>query len=255
MKVAVYGNLIYDQILHIKHELIPGGSHDCAVSYRPGGIANFCRAAGTIDLLTIAVSSVGDDEAGKAILDERFSPSQHVSIDEGRPTSRAVVVIDRNGKERTGFVSWGACRHRRDWIPENAGWHHFMYLDRLNITPENLTNCQGILSADLIDSRSVASLGNLIVNLDYLIISEIKKQLVWTGPWPKRGIITHRPDGSTFHQKSGQKFVRVQEEPDLNVLGAGDYFAAFCIANLYKSGSPDLAQAHNLTAELLRRQT
>ena len=61
MRLAVYGNVIHDTIVHVDGPVHLGNSHSCRTSRRVGGLANTCRAAIRLVDEVVAVTSVGDD--------------------------------------------------------------------------------------------------------------------------------------------------------------------------------------------------
>ena len=258
MLVAVYGNLIWDQIVTIDTPLTPGASHDCSViRSQAGGVANFCRAAEGLkhDFVTGVSSSVGHDGLWMIEYLRGLGVGTGIEVTT-QPTSKAVVIADRATRTRTGMVQWGACRRRTSWPPAaSADLHHYMYVDRMTI---NTVPDHGLVTADFCDSRNVHEYGEFLRHVDYLFVSENEERPFHKHECPKvrRGVIVHSPQECYVLEGGGRSQWLI---PDLigglNVVGAGDYFSAFCVAKILTTGKPDLLWAHQRTVELLRRQS
>lgn len=256
--VVVYGNLIWDQIVTIDKPLTPGGSHDCTdIRSQAGGVANFCRAAHDAnEFHTGVVSSLGLDGMWMVEYLRSLGCSTMIAPVDS-PTSKAVVIADRASRTRTGMVKWGACRERTEWIPTpTADLHHYMYVDRLKL---NMVPASGLVTADFCDSANVHEYGEFLRHVDYLFVSENEERPFYKHECPKvrRGVIVHSPRECYVLEGGGGRSQWLI--PDLigglNVVGAGDYFSAFCIAKILTAGKPDLLWAHQRTVELLRRQS
>lgn len=256
--VAVYGNLIWDQIVTINSPLTPGSSHDCSnIVSQAGGLANFCRAACDTKEFHVGVrSSIGQDGRWLIGYLRGLCASTDVEVTD-RPTSKAVVIADKATKTRTGMVQWGACRERREWLPIHfADLHHYMYVDRLNI---NLAPGDGLVTADFCDSKNVSEYAEFLRHVDYLFVSENEDRPFYQHECPKvrRGVIVHSPGACYVLEGGGGRSQWLVPDlvEGLNVVGAGDYFSAYCIAKILTTGKPDLLWAHQRTVELLRRQS
>jgi hypothetical protein len=251
MKIAVYGNAIYDHVLHIEGKFSTERSNVCTTDYRiAGGIANFCRAANGRAEIT-AVADVGDDEAGMVMRRSIHNGTAKALLALSQrflPTSTATVICDSDS--RTGIVKWGACRHRRNWELVDADWHHFMYLDKLDLDIRRLTGA-GIISADVTDG-GLPQIYDQIPNLDYLFASAPQHAII---PTPRMGLFLHGPNYHYVKDRNSQYEFQFDTVPGLNVLGAGDYLAAFAVLDLFGAKRPDLERIHQQTLELLQRQT
>jgi hypothetical protein len=156
-------------------------------------------------------------------------------------------------------VSWGACHTYSDWLPITADWHHFMYLDKIAITPEQLDSFTGIISADVCD-EGLAEVAHFLPHLDYVFSSmpdtQFCRLLVSSiGLLTKQGMIFHNPQLKYYINSDTTQVSCNRLEPNINVLGAGDYFAAHCIADLLQDRPLNLLKAHENTLELLLQQT
>lgn len=259
MRLAVYGNVIHDTIVHVNGPVRLGNSHNCRTSRRVGGLANTCRAAAPLVDEVVAVTSVGDDDEGAFCLKEMMAYYEVDRMWSSDHTSRAVVLASEGA--RTGFVEWGACRSRDHWTPAEADWHHVMYLDRLDRAGDLLAKLSSSLwdspvSADLCDSDSIDE--SSLRYVDYLFASESTVRPLLGRPFPVRcGVIIHHPGGSYLQDPAGKllESAVVEAVEELNVVGAGDYFAAGCIANLMRGARANLSAAHAHTLGLLRGQS
>lgn len=273
--VAVYGNLLHDTLVYTNgwpnDAIARDNINTIKIVTRGGGIMNFCRAAADLDnYVTVATADVGDDYHSTNLSAEFFQ------LDSNRvkrrlattklPTSQAVVICDLQNCRRIGLPVWGACRQRRDWSPADAGWHHLMYLDRLDHL--NLKDFRArigpdaVMSADVCDSTALIGRRADLANLDYLIVAEVVAKSLQDVCLPvRRAVIVHRPAGSYVCNSGGYVVADYTATTTgwLNVVGAGDYFAACCIANLLIDGcSPSdlcLAAVHHATTRLLRAQS
>jgi sugar/nucleoside kinase (ribokinase family) len=253
--LAVYGNLIHDTIVETGRPMVVGDSHDCQITHRAGGIANFARAWGHRDDLQI-VSKIGDDHYGKWLYNELFAYGIPQIELAPQSTSRAVVWCNRRDCTRTGFVEWGACRAAKTWHSTYADWHHLMYLDRLNLNPSDLAGFKGTISADVCSVDDPDAYMKFIPYLDYLIVSEMKSGSIidWNLP-VRRGVIAHSPTSVRYKIMGYRDEFIFPTINNLNVVGAGDYFAAFAISNLLMNRDLDVKQVHERTLRLLREQS
>lgn len=247
MRIAIYGNLIYDQLITIDSQLYVGESHNCtSIEHRAGGIVNFCRALSSYSNIDFdVIGDIGNDDPGFKLLQALnvWQPTNHVRISK-TPTTTATVIVHEN--DRTGIVQWGACRERCDWEPVDADWHHFMYLDRMNITKEQLLKFPRNTSADFCGKPT--DYQDLAKCVDYVIASDCES-------WPtRRGVISHSPTQIHSIMDGVRDTLHVSRCHGLNVVGAGDYFAAHCIANLLLEDF-NLLDIHQRTATMLVEQS
>lgn len=266
MRIAVYGNLILDHILELDGPFDPNISNTCIRDYhRAGGIGNFCRAFTLSPALNrrkievIPVSAIGVDDSAGILLKEfqRYGINTNFLFDGGPDTSTATIICDNT--KRISAVSWGACRTYDNWCPITADWHHFMYLDKMAITPEQLDAFTGIISADVCDGGLI-EIAHFMSHLDYIFASipdEPFSRLLATSvePLTKKGMIFHNPQQKYFINSDTTQVCCNRLEPNINVLGAGDYFAAHCIADLLQERPLELPKVHDMTLELLLQQT
>lgn len=265
MLVAVYGNLIYDQIVTISSSINYGGPNYADISYNIGGIGNFNRAvlksASGVLFKHKLISCVGDDLAGNVMLSElsRFRTIEHhnnfMTIPGGK-TSVSTNIVDRVTCQRTGFVDWGVCSKRVFWYPVDADWHHLMYIDRMSIDNLEQFSKSGIVSVDLCDSDNIENCFDKLKYVDYVICSSAKKDLNDIGIPYRKALVVHQPGFcSVNYRDNGLRFLPTSIVGGLNVLGAGDFFAAHCIASLINNSKVDIEWVHDNTLDLLRKQS
>lgn len=247
MHVAIYGNLIRDQIITLDSPLRIGETNYCSIKYRSGGIANLHKIISKQHRVTL-VSDVGIDDAGHDILRE-LSWQHSISSVAGN-TSFAAIIVDKANSIRTSAVRWGACRNKSNWEPIDADWHHIAYLDRVNIDLSKWS--KGNISADLCDNNLDIS---QLKYVDYLFLSAELYDFDAILALPNKHKIIHSPDNITVISNGSMiKYDIVSKVRGLNVLGAGDYFAAHYI-NAALDNDIDLAKIHYNTLETLFEQS
>lgn len=260
MFVAVYGNLIYDKIVTVNDGIDIGNSNNAIISNNIGGIGNFYRAALKSKLFDCKlVSCVGDDETGRSIIasfrnDIKYD--HHLMTIPNTKTSSAINIVDKDLFQRTGFVEWGICSTYNSWYPINAGWHHLMYLDRMAINNIEEFSKFGVVSVDLCDNNNLELMADKLRFVDYIFCSSDGKNLHNRDIPYRKALIAHQPGFvSVNYRDSGLEYYQTDIVGGLNVLGAGDIFAAFCIKSIIDHGKVDIELVHNSTRDLLIEQS
>jgi len=260
MLVAVYGNLIYDQIVTINDGMNIGNSNNAVISNNIGGIGNFYRAVLKSKLFDCRlVSCVGDDVAGRSIIanfrnDTKFN--HYLMTIPNTKTSFAVNIVNKCSFQRTGFVDWGICSTYNLWYPVDANWHHLMYLDRMTINNIKEFSKYGVVSVDLCDSNNLESLFDKLQYVDYVFCSSDGINLHSKNIPYRKALIAHQPGFiSVNYRDSGLEFKQTDVVGGLNVLGAGDMFSAFCVKSIVDHGKVDIELVHNSTRDLLIEQS
>lgn len=263
MPLALYGNLIWDNIRVVPFGPNEGAVHPCEKSYyRAGGVANFCRAAAEVGFSDIIVqSALGADNNGMACLrgiKDLFKTK--IKYESKHPTSSAVIIVNPDRGHRTSFVQWGACSNHNKWQPiEEADWHHIMYLDTLKIDIDFIKSLKGTVSVDFSNNNKWTSYSEVLKHVDYVFIdnkTHYEAKIIPT----RKCVINHTAKRtSTYYLEDNSKDIsndyHFDREAGLNVLGAGDYFSFYCIASILSSETIDVKKAHQQTLELLRKQT
>ncbi len=246
MKIQVYGNLILD--------IIDDGSHYT----RSGGAANVCRSLIQIAGQDVDVSingTVGADSAGLQIARELCDFGVDVGgvlFNRNIDTSSAFISLDYARGTKVSHPEWGACTSHWFEDAKKASWYHFSYIDKLpNLDTHFLSRCRqrGIVSADLClseyDAFNTERVLSLLHEIDYLIISDHEANSIFMDEslslvhvaarllnYVKCGVVIHANNGSTFAY--GMVSGSIGEPAileNVNVLGAGDHFAASFIFN------------------------
>lgn len=162
----------------------------------------------------------------------------------------AVVLINECKSQRVGRGNLNLKTNKPK--PIDAKWHHIMYLNQLK-DKSFIKDLNGIVSADL--TAGDMNIKNELRYIDYLFISEedlfmdIKNlaQLV------RKNVILHYPSGSACVGKNMSKTYTTTFKENMNVLGAGDSFAACFISNMLTHDNLDISiqKAHEMTLKVL----
>lgn len=283
-KVSIYGNTIVDTVHEVNHFNDSNTSNKLLRTYESvGASGNVIRALrGFDDNLQISIHSrVSTGKAAEFAWD--FFKMNNVDIAKLYyslgSTSQAVIISDLENSERTSFVHWGVCSTMKHFEPEeDCDWAHFLYLDALeNITPDHLKEFQEkgiIVSADLCKNNLTLEekekITSLLPYVDYLIISNIEAFAILQdehkstitqsreiGEKVKRWVIIHSPDGSLSSDGTTTMYQGHEEfTGPINVLGAGDHFAATFIYNMIKGETlgESISEAHIQTAKYLKKE-
>lgn len=139
----------------------------------------------------------------------------------------------------------------------SSSWSHLMYLNQIKDT-EFIAGLQPtILSADLTSGK----INNMEVfkDLDYLFISDedLFMSLPELAKIVKGWVILHHPAGSICHNGETEFTTTTELIEDLNVLGAGDFFAASFITRMLEQNidiEKCIEFAHQNTTKLLLRR-
>lgn len=252
-KVAVYGNLFYDTI-HEVAGLSLGQPNTCLRTYtRLGGVGNFLRAASPI-MDAVGITCVGSLSRDIVPLLNGYNIQPlHIY---GLEVSKSTVIADVKSSIRTSIVEYGACTKFSGWEPIDADWHHIMYLDCLNIDLSKFSGCDNV-SVDFSDSNKIFENLDRLKHIDYLITDHKGYGYDILSNIPTRkGVLLHSPTYSVFadRQNYSSDYI-IEPVSGLNVLGAGDYYAAFAISELLQNSRPSLSWIHNKTVCKLHEQT
>lgn len=170
----------------------------------------------------------------------------------------AIVVLDKEKSERVGRANLNiATTHG---VAEQASWHHIMYLNALHDASFIPLIDTGIVSAD-ITAGSCSTILRYLNYIDFLFIAEedLFLDLDELSALVKGVVIVHSPEGSIVAKSDGKrKIARHPPIKHLNVLGAGDIFAASFISAFLSTQCLDesISRAHmQTTALLLDRNT
>lgn len=167
----------------------------------------------------------------------------------------AIIVVNCSNSERIGRGNLNIKTRTPNIV--NSRWHHIMYLNQLpNPSFINEIN-NGIISAD-ITSGNIQSIFPYLNKIDYLFISDedLFIDIKELGKKVKGTVILHYPSGS--YVTNGKTSFNAQTKilENINVLGAGDIFAACFITQQMKTNNikESINYAHKKTAEILMKR-
>lgn len=144
---------------------------------------------------------------------------------------------------------------RLDFVPLESTWHHIFYLNHLTDT-NFITKLKGIISVDICAGGKIDY--DILKHVDYLFIADedLEIGLEELSKLTKGHVICHSNDGSITVGHDFRKEFKVSKIDNLNVLGAGDYFAISFIINMLKNANLNLSieKAHlDATNYLLKK--
>ena len=162
----------------------------------------------------------------------------------------AVVLINECKSQRVGRGNLNLKTNKPK--PIDAKWHHIMYLNQLK-DKSFIKDLNGIVSADL--TAGDMNIKNELRYIDYLFISEedlfmdVKELAKLTRGY----VILHYPSGSMCTNGEEQYAFTTEVKDNINVLGAGDAFAACFISNMLNTDDIEksLEKAHEQTLKVL----
>lgn len=164
----------------------------------------------------------------------------------------ALIYIDEAAATRTGRANLNLSTSKTK--PQNSKWHHAMYLNLLE-DKKFINDCSGITSADVTAGKHDIE---DYKNLDYLFISDedLFMDVEELARYIKGTVILHYPSGSYASNGKDLKFhSSIDPINNVNVLGAGDIFAACFMAKKISeypvSIEAALHYAHSKTKEIL----
>ena len=212
--LAVYGHITVDRIIrNFKEEI------------SLGAIANFWNALNVINTnvkYKLAPCAIGE----------------------------AVVLVNETSSQRFGRGNLNLKTTKPSVV--NAHWHHILYLNKLKDT-SFMKSLNGKVSADL--TAGDMNIMNEIKYVDYLFISEedlfmdVKELAKLTRGY----VILHYPSGSMCTNGEEQYAFTTEVKDNINVLGAGDAFAACFISNMLNTDNIEksLEKSHEQTLKVL----
>ena len=259
--ISIYGNLILDHTYCVR-DYVHGASNTCENKHTsPGAIANVVDALIRVDrdLSLNVISRVGDDTPGRYIkkwftaFNKLNCTKVNLHLKETlSSTSEAVIISDLKNQNRSSVIQWGACAEIDELKDFNSKWCHIMYLDKLphlSLKDLNRLSTNSIISIDLCSSTHTAATRQKIFSMlpyvDYVFASfEEASSLVGCETEYEAAIqlakaargwaIIHTPKGSIFSNGVRDNTQRIDikniVKKPVNVLGAGDNFAAAFIA-------------------------
>jgi len=186
-----------------------------------------------------------------------------VSLGEGlnvniQPLSigHALILVDKENNYRVGRGCLNIKENKA--TPINSDWHHISYINQLGDL-SFVSKLNGIISAD-ITKEDPKRCVDYLQYLDYLFIAkeDLFMDIKELGSKVKGYVIMHHPTGSVF---SDGEVVEEYDIPtnfylsDVNVLGAGDYFASGFIKSMCSGNdvSQSVINAHKVASTLIKQ--
>ena len=167
---------------------------------------------------------------------------------------QALIYIDKQGGTRVSKPSLNLRHFSPKVLPSQV--HHLIYLNEMSRT-SFIPTLDGIITADVCPGKSLNK--ELLEHIDYLFISDedcddFSELVEATKGW----VILHSATGSICSNGDDEFFWKLHEDDilkDVNVLGAGDIFAACCLYKLLEEDNDIhnwIEFAHRTTTEILR---
>ena len=167
----------------------------------------------------------------------------------------ALVLVDKENNYRVGRCSFNVKENPAS--PTDDDWHHISYINQLSDI-SFLSQLGGVVSADITKENPERSLDHLQY-LDFLFIAkeDLFMDILELGKLVKGYVIMHHPHGSSISDGNTVQDYALPEElflSDINVLGAGDYFASGFIRSMITGNElqDSVVKAHNIATNLLK---
>lgn len=173
------------------------------------------------------------------------------------PTSlgEAIILVNRNNAERVSKANLNIHTNQAKIV--DAKWHHIMYLNKLH-NCSFINSIEGIISADVTGGFVDENMECLDM-LDYLFVSDedLTTDVKKLAQKAKGKVILHYPSGSLVADKNGAFETKTKVLKDIDVLGAGDIFAACFISYMLRSYEikEAIALSHDKTSQILMEKT
>ena len=160
----------------------------------------------------------------------RINPNLRVNL---IPTDigDALVLIDKAQGKRTSISSLSLyTQYPKIFIPSTV--NHIMYINRLH-SLSFIEKLDGFITADICNGSLLDLKNKLLKRINLLFISD--EDCVYsiddlTQIFPN--VLLHRENGSTLYTKNNIQHFTANLVRNINVLGAGDKFAAHILAGL-----------------------
>ena len=167
----------------------------------------------------------------------------------------ALVLVDKENNYRVGRCSFNVKENPAS--PTDSDWHHISYINQLNDT-SFIPELDGIVSADITKENPERCIDQLKY-LDYLFIAkeDLFMDIKDIGALVKGHVIMHHPHGSSISDgKTVEDYILPEELflSDINVLGAGDYFASGFIKSMITGNDlkKSVINSHHIATNLLK---
>ncbi len=184
-----------------------------------------------------------------------LNPSLNLYV-EPTDIGEALIFINQRTNERASVANLSL--FNKEPTIEESSWSHVMYLNELKSVDFISGITSPIISADICRGRALSDL-EILKKIDFLFLSD---EDVFAKPreilaFLKKGLILHKPSGSTYYGKDGSIIENSAEMVhDVNVLGCGDMLAAgFINYHLLKNDlKKSLQKSHEQVTRVLVNQ-
>ena len=167
----------------------------------------------------------------------------------------ALVLVDKDNNYRIGKCSYNVKENPAS--PTDSDWHHISYINQLSDT-SFVPKLDGIVSADITKENPEQCIDKL-KDIDFLFIAkeDLFMDIKDIGALVKSHVIMHHPHGSSISDGNTLEEFVIPDElylSDVNVLGAGDYFAAGFIKSMITGSNVknSVINSHRIAAKLLK---
>jgi hypothetical protein len=167
----------------------------------------------------------------------------------------AIIIVNTNCNTRIGRANFNLETHEPKIV--QADWNHIAYLNQLNDT-SFISNLTGIISADL-SKETPEKVIDSVKYLDYLFLSkeDLFMDILELAKLTKGWVVAHDPMGSIYSDGKNIHEFNIPTEfilHNINVLGAGDMFAACFINNILQKNNihESISKSHKQTTKLLK---
>lgn len=187
-----------------------------------------------------------------------------VSLDEGlnvniQPLSigHALILVDKKNNYRVGKGCLNIKEHKAN--PIDSDWNHISYVNQLNDV-SFVPNLMGTISADITKEEPEKCIP-ILQYLDYLFIAkeDLFMNIEELASKVKGYVIMHHPTGSIFSNGKNTEEYNIPTDlylSDVNVLGAGDYFASGFIHSMNSQKyniRESVVNAHKVASSLIKQ--
>jgi len=165
----------------------------------------------------------------------------------------AIILVDHKNSYRIGRGNLNIKEKKPSSVASK--WHHIMYLNQLNELEFIDEIKSGVISADISTSQNFDKIYPFLNKIDFLFISDedLIVDIKELSEKVKGRVILHYPAGSTV--TDGKEVLKTETEvvSNVNVLGAGDIFAASFISSYIKTNDlkKSIEFSHQTTIKLL----
>jgi hypothetical protein len=168
----------------------------------------------------------------------------------------SLILIDKNQDKRTS-VSLLSTNNKIPTIYDSK-ISHIMYLNELKST-DFIKNVKGTVVADVCNGKKLNLKDLNFKNIDILLISDedCHYDIEDLKNATKGCVIIHDSSGSTLHKGKIKTRFNAEIVKNVNVLGAGDKFAAFLIGNMLEYSenlNNSIQEAHNKLSILFKNE-